>query len=149
MLEQRARKYHQDRIAETMREEIDAMILGDLSDPRISSAHVTQVLLNPGGKSAEVFVHVDDGAPAEAATIEGLMAARGWIRAELKARTGKRHIPEIAFHADRSERMADRIDELLTRTRKRNKYAPEPAPQPEAAPAASTASAENDLPRKS
>ena len=125
MLEQRARKYHQDRIAETIREEVDAMILGDLSDPRISSAHVTQVLLNPGGKSAVVYVHVDGGADAEGPTVEGLMAARGWIRAELKDRMGKRHVPELQFHPDRSERMAGRIDELLTRTRKRNKYAPE------------------------
>ncbi len=132
MPEQRARKYHQDRVAETVREEIDAMILGDLSDPRIASAHVTQVLLNPGGKSAEVYVQVDDGAEAEASTVEGLTAARGWIRAELKDRMGKRHVPELQFHADRSERMAGRIDELLTRTRKRNKYAPAP---PEAAPA--------------
>ncbi len=132
MPEQRARKYHQDRIAETIREEIDAMILGDLSDPRISSSHVTQVLLNPGGKSAVVYVHVDDGADAEEPTVEGLMAARGWIRAELKERMGKRHVPELQFHPDRSERMAGRIDELLTRTRKRNKYAPQPE-QPAAA----------------
>ncbi len=124
MPEQRARKYHQDRIAETIREEIDAMILGDLSDPRIASAHVTQVLLNPGGKSAVVYVQVDGGAELEAPTVEGLTAARGWIRAELKARTGKRHVPELQFFADRSERLTGRIDELLTRTRKRNKYPP-------------------------
>ena len=127
MPEQRARKYHQDRVAETIREEIDAMILGDLSDPRISSSHVTQVLLNPGGKSAEVYVQIDDGtAEAELATVEGLMAARGWIRAELKYRMGKRHVPDVSFHADRSERMVGRIDQLLTRTRKRNKYAQTP-----------------------
>ena len=124
MPEQRARKYHQDRVAETIREEIDAMILGDLSDPRIRSSHVTQVVLNPGGKSAEVFVQVDEGPEAEASTVEGLMAARGWVRVELKSRMGKRHIPDLTFHADRSERMAGRIDELLTRSRKRNKYAP-------------------------
>jgi ribosome-binding factor A len=122
MPEDRAKRYHQERIAETVREEIDAMILGDLSDPRISSGHVTQVLLNPGGKSAEVYVQVDGGAEAEASTMEGLMAARGWIRVELKTRMGKRHVPELTFHADRSERMTGRIDELLTRTRKRNKY---------------------------
>lgn len=129
MPEQRARKYHQDRVAETIREEIDAMILGDLSDPRIASAHVTQVLLNPGGKSAEVWVRVDDVA-SEAKTVEGLLAARGWIRAELKDRMGKRHVPDLAFHADRSERMTGRIDDLLTRSRKRNKYAPAPVEEP-------------------
>ncbi len=122
MPEQRARKYHQDRVAETMREEIDAMILGDLSDPRIGSAHVTQVLLNPGGKSAEVYVQVDEGTPeAEIKTVEGLMAARGFIRVELKVRMGKRHVPDLTFHADRSSRMQSRIDELLARKRNRTR----------------------------
>ncbi len=120
MPEQRGRKYHHDRVAETMREEIDAMILGDLSDPRIGSAHVTQVLLNPGGKSAEVYVQVDEGTPeAETKTVEGLMAARGFIRVELKVRMGKRHVPDLNFHADRSNRMQSRIDELLSRKRNR------------------------------
>ncbi|HEY0785867.1 MAG TPA: 30S ribosome-binding factor RbfA [Acidobacteriaceae bacterium] len=127
MPEQRARKYHQDRVAETMREEIDAMILGDLSDPRISSAHVTQVLLNPGGQSAEVYVQVDEGTPeAEQQTVEGLMAARGFIRVELKVRMGKRHVPDLVFHADRSERMQSRIDELLARKRNRGKAPTQP-----------------------
>lgn len=135
MPEQRGRKYHQDRVAETIREEIDAMMLGDLSDPRIHSAHVTQVVINPGGKSAEVFVQVEDGPEAELATVEGLMAARGWIRAELKDRMGKRHVPDVTFHADRSERMAGRIDELLTRTRKRNKYAQHTPEEPACAAA--------------
>ena len=137
MPEQRARKYHQDRVAETMREEIDAMILGDLSDPRISSSHVTQVLLNPGGKSAEVYVQVDEATTeAEDRTVAGLMAARGYIRVELKARMGKRHVPDLTFHADRSDRMQSRIDELLTRTRKRSRTKAEPAAEAEASPTA-------------
>jgi hypothetical protein len=37
MPEHRARKHHQDRVAETLREEIGAMIEGELSGPRIAS----------------------------------------------------------------------------------------------------------------
>ena len=74
MPEQRARKYHQDRVAETLREEIGAMIEGELSDPRISFAYVSQVVLNPGGKSALVHIAVDGGPEEETQTIEGLMA---------------------------------------------------------------------------
>lgn len=121
MPEQRARKYHQDRVAETLREEIGAMIEGELSDPRISFAYVTQVVLNPGGKSALVYVAVDGGADEEAKTIDGLMAARGYIRHELLERTGKKHVPDLAFHIDRSEKMKARIDELLGRQRRRQK----------------------------
>jgi ribosome-binding factor A len=124
MPEQRARKYHQDRVAETLREEIGAMIEGELSDPRISFAYITQVLLNPGGKSALVYVAVDGGPEEEAQTIDGLMAARGYIRHELLERTGKRRVPDISFHIDRSEKMKARIDELLGRKRLRKKEAP-------------------------
>src|SRR3984885_1063339 len=124
MPEQRARKYHQDRVAETLREEIGAMIEGELSDPRISFAYITQVLLNPGGKSALVYVAVDGGPEEEAQTIDGLMAARGYIRHELLERTGKRRVPDISFHIDRSEKMKARIDELLGRRRLRKKAAP-------------------------
>lgn len=121
MPEQRARKYHQDRVSETLRDEIGAMLEGELSDPRISFAYVTQVVLNPGGKSALIYVAVDGGPQEEADTLDGLMAARGYIRHELLERTGKRHIPDLSFHIDRSDKMKARIDELMERTRKRQK----------------------------
>jgi ribosome-binding factor A len=118
MPEQRARKYHQERVAETLRDEIGAMIEGELSDPRISFAYVSQVVVNPGGKSALIYVAVDGGLQEEADTLEGLMAARGYIRHELMERMGKRYIPELTFHVDRSEKMKARIDELLGRKRR-------------------------------
>lgn len=121
MPEVRARKYHQDRVAETLREEIGTMIEGELSDPRISFAYVSEVQLNPGGKSARVYVAVDGGVQEEEQTIEALGAARGYIRHELLERMGVRHVPELTFHIDRSEKMKNRIDELLGRVKKRQK----------------------------
>jgi ribosome-binding factor A len=53
-----------------------------------------------------------------------LMAARGYIRHELLERTGKKHVPDLTFHIDRSEKMKARIDELLGRQRRRQKEAP-------------------------
>jgi len=122
MPEHRARKHHQDRVAEALREEIGAMIEGELSDPRIDFCHVSEVTLNPGGKSARVYVAVDstakDVARAEAETIAGLDAAKGYIRHELKERMGVRHIPDLTFLPDRSGRFQARIDELMSRSRK-------------------------------
>ena len=131
MPEQRARKYHQDRVAGTLRDEITAMIEGQLSDPRIAFAYVSQVALNPGGKSALVYITVDGGEKEEEETLAALIAARGFIRHELLERTGKRHVPELSFHIDRSEKMKARIDELMSRKRNRAKTeAAEPAPAP-------------------
>jgi len=129
MPEHRARKHHQDRVAETLREEIGAMIEGELSDPRIAFCYVSEVVLNPGGKSARVYVAVDSAEPniaqAEEDTVAGLEAAKGYIRYELKERMGVRHVPELAFFADRSGRFQARIAELMARSRKRQKASQE------------------------
>ena len=125
MPEHRGRKHHQDRVAEALREEIGAMIEGELSDPRIAFCYVTEVALNPGGKSARVYVAVDkavaDIEKAELDTIAGLEAAKGYIRYELKERMGVRHVPDLTFLADRSGRFQARIEELMDRARKRQK----------------------------
>ncbi len=123
MPEHRARKHHQDRVAEMLRLEIGTMIEGELSDPRIDLCYVSEVALNPGGKSARVYVALDsaikDIAKAEEQTIAGLEAAKGYIRYELKERMGVRHVPELTFLADRSGRFQARIEELMNRSRKR------------------------------
>jgi ribosome-binding factor A len=131
MAEHRARKHHQDRVAETLREEIGVLIEGELVDPRINLCYVTEVALNPGAKSARVYVAVDsavkDIAKAEEETVAGLEAAKGFIRFELKERMGVRHVPELSFLADRSGRFQARIEELMGRQRKRQKAPVEPA----------------------
>ncbi len=127
MIENRKRKHHQDRVAEALRTEIGAMIEGELSDPRIGFCYVSEVLINPGGKSARVFIAVDSSVPdiagAEAETLAGLDAAKGYIRYEMKERLGVHHVPELTFVADRSGRFQARIDELIGRARKRQKHA--------------------------
>ena len=134
MSEHRGRKHHQDRVAETLRLEIGAMIEGELVDPRINFCYVTEVALNPGAKSARVYIAVDnavkDIVKAEVETIAGLEAAKGYIRFEIKERMGVRHVPELTFLADRSGRFQARIVELMDRSRKRKKVAAaEPAAQ--------------------
>jgi ribosome-binding factor A len=93
---------------------------------------VTEVALNPGGKSARVYVAIDsavkDIVQAEEETVAGLEAAKGYIRYELKERMGVRHVPELSFLADRSGRFQARIEELMSRQRKRQKTSAESAP---------------------
>jgi ribosome-binding factor A len=127
MPEHRARTYHRNRVASTFSEEIGAMLEGELSDPRIAPSYVTDVVLAPGGKSARVFVAVHGGEADEESTLAALMAARGFIRSTIRDRMGVRHVPELSFAIDRSERMTGRMDELLARTRKRNRKRDEAA----------------------
>jgi ribosome-binding factor A len=121
MPEPRARTYHRNRVANTFSEEIGAMLEGELSDPRIAPSYVTDVVLAPGGKSARVFVAVHGTEEEETSTLEGLTTARAYIRSQLRDRMGVRHVPELSFAIDRSERMTGRMDELLGRMRERDR----------------------------
>ena len=111
------------------------MLEGELSDPRIAPCNVTDVVLAPGGKSARVFVAVHGTSEEEDETLAALMTARAFIRSSLRERMGVRHVPDLTFAIDRSEKMTGRMDELLGRMRKRDKKreaaavpsAPEPA----------------------
>jgi ribosome-binding factor A len=112
------------------------MLEGQLSDPRIALCYVTEVEMNPGSKSARVYIAVDGGEEAEQQTVAALIAARGFIRHELLERLGMRRVPDLSFHIDRSEKFQSRIDELLGRAKKRQKPASETLPvQPETAAA--------------
>ena len=120
MAEKRARDHHRNRVVSTFGEEITAMLEGELSDPRIAPCHVTDVVLAPGGKSCRVFIAVQGNEEEEESTLDGLMAARAFIRTEIRFRMGVRHVPEITFAIDRSEKMTARMDELFERMEKRN-----------------------------
>ena len=126
MPEHRGRDHHRNRMAETLREEIAILIGGELSDPRIGSAVVTEVAMNPGGKSGQVYVSVEGDESAEQSTLEGLIAARGYIHSVLLDRLGVKRIPDLSFHIDRSEKINARMDTLLDRMKKRQKKSPSP-----------------------
>ena len=119
MPEQRARQHHRDRVASTFGEEITAMLEGELSDPRIAPSYVTEVILAPGGKSCRVLIAVHGNEAEENDTLAGLTAARAYIRTEIRDRMGVRHVPELSFAIDRSEKLGARMDELLGRISKR------------------------------
>lgn len=120
MVEARTPKHQRARRVEAFREEIDLILEGELGDPRIGLAAVTEVVLAPGGKMARVFVRVEGEEEGEE-TLAGLNAAKGFIRHQLAERMGLRHPPELVFLIDRSEQYASRIDELLGRTKKKKK----------------------------
>jgi ribosome-binding factor A len=95
------------------------MLEGELSDPRIAPCHVTEVILAPGGKSCRVLVAVHGDETEEEQTLDGLMAARNYIRTEIRDRMGVRHVPELTFGIDRTEKLQARMDQVLENVQKR------------------------------
>lgn len=117
MPEQRGKQHHLERLSEALKEEIGAIVEGELGDPRIGLCNVTEVLVSLDGKSARVFIHVDGDEQEGERSIKAIEAAKGYIRHELLERLGVRHVPELSFVLDRSREIVARIDQLLARTR--------------------------------
>jgi ribosome-binding factor A len=59
-------------------------------------------------------------------SLEGLEAAREYIRHELVERLRLRRAPELHFRLDRAEQEKARVEQLLARAKKRNKVRKEP-----------------------
>lgn len=112
-----------ERLAELIREELTDLIAGELSDPRVGLAQVTEVKMAPEMRVAHVFFSVMGGAQEENRTLQGLMSARGFLRAELTRRLQIRHVPELRFEIDRSEELGNRLDQLLQRSSRRSRIA--------------------------
>jgi ribosome-binding factor A len=120
-VEKRAVKHHRGRLGEALREEIETLVEGELGDPRIGLVSVTGVQLAEDGRSAQVTVEVDgDGEEAER-SMEGLEAAKAYIRHEVADRLRLRRAPELFFRLDRSARATSRVEELLERAKRKGK----------------------------
>jgi len=127
-LEHRAQKYHRGRLSEAIREEIETILEGELADPRIGLASVSAVLMAEDARSARVMVTVcGDEAEAER-TLEGLAAAKNYVRHQLAERLRLRRPPELYFQIDRADELESRVEELLSREKKRGRKGGEPSP---------------------
>ncbi|MBV9669736.1 MAG: 30S ribosome-binding factor RbfA [Acidobacteriales bacterium] len=121
MPEQRSRTHSLERRADALRDEIGAMLEGELADPRIGLATVSEVVVNPGGKSARVYVTVSGDEKDAQRTIEALNAAKAYIRSRLQESMGTRHTPDLTFVLDLSTAHTGRIEQLLGRVEERRK----------------------------
>jgi ribosome-binding factor A len=119
MVESRGAKYHRGRLGEALREEILAILEGELGDPRIGLATVSSVELADDSRSARVYVTVEGDDDEAKRTMEGLTAAVGFIRREVAERLHLRRPPELYFQVDRSGQHVARIDQLLKRANKK------------------------------
>jgi ribosome-binding factor A len=114
-------KHHRERMGSSIREEISAIIEGELGDPRIGLVGVSEVQMAPDGRSARVYINVDGDDEEAERSLQGLNNARAYIRRELTGRLQVRLAPELFFTLDRSDQYGSRIDQLLDRVKKRNR----------------------------
>jgi ribosome-binding factor A len=109
-------RHRHERLAEEIRHEFEAMLAGELKDPRLAGpVRVTEVTVTPDLKRARVFLAAFGTQEERSGVRAGLAAAMGYIRHELAQRLDLRRTPEIHFVVDSSGVEGGRLDELLHR----------------------------------
>lgn len=87
------------RVAEAMREELSELIRFEMNDPRVEGVEVTEVIASADMKRADVLVVVEGEEREQAAALEGLAAARHFLRRNLMQRMDLFRMPELRFRA--------------------------------------------------
>lgn len=123
---QRGPSQRQLRVGEALRHALARIVASDeLHDPALSglTLTVTEVRVSPDLKNATAFV-VPLGGEGLDDAVAALNRASGYVRSQIAHEVVLRHVPRIAFAADRSFDQAERIDDILRRRRVRQDLPP-------------------------
>ncbi len=114
-----AGNHRHERVGEEIAHEINAMLAGELKDPRLEGNVVaSEVRVQPDMKHARIFISVQGSEKERADAIKALEHASGFIRSELVERLQLRRVPELHFTLDLSQEHAERVEQLLKEMKK-------------------------------
>ena len=87
------------RIADRIREELSAMLIREISDPRLKLIYVTDVKIDKELAYADVFVSAVEGVSRSKDVLAGLESASGFIKRTLASRIELRAFPRVRYAA--------------------------------------------------
>ena len=111
--------HRHERVGEEIAHEDNAMLAGELKDPRLEGmVVVSEVRVQPDMKHARVFINMRGTNKEQSDAIKALEHASGYIRRELIERLQLRRVPELHFTLDLSQEHVERIEQLLKEMKK-------------------------------
>jgi ribosome-binding factor A len=117
--------HRHERVGEEIAHEVNAMLAGELKDPRLEiMVVVSEVRVQPDMKHARVFIHAGGTDKEKSDALKALEHAAGYIRSELIERLQVRRLPELHFTLDLSQERVERIEQLLKEVKKDKPAAP-------------------------
>jgi ribosome-binding factor A len=109
-----ARTPRRERVGEQLREEISAMMLAELKDPRVRFASISRVRCSPDLREAWLGVSAIGDESERKNVVEALVRAEGFLRGRLGRRLENlRSIPRLHFELDESIAYGVRVSTLL------------------------------------
>jgi ribosome-binding factor A len=102
-----------EKVAEAIHEEVSALLVKGIKDPRVGFVTVTAAKVTDDLSLATIFFTVIGNDEEKKAAEVGLNSAKGFIRRELGKIMRLRHVPDLVFRYDKSLDYGNRIDGLL------------------------------------
>jgi ribosome-binding factor A len=109
-----------ERVARLLKEEIARVIQRELRDPSIGFTTVTDVILTPDLRHADVYVTILGGEEEKRKGIETLNKAQSFIRRVVAKELNLKNNPTFTFYLDESFERGERIEKILEEIRKEN-----------------------------
>ncbi len=102
-----------ERMQEFIKQEIGKLLLDGLKDRRLGFVTVTDVSVTGDLREATVYVSLMGTPDEQAASMQALESARGFIRSKIGEVLHVRYTPEIRFAVDESVAYGSRIEKVL------------------------------------
>jgi ribosome-binding factor A len=110
--------HRNERVSETMRTELDELIGYELTDPRVGSATVTEVLISPDFRHALIRLACTGSPQEQEDTIAGVNHAKQFLKHQLTERLNVFRMPELHFEAALPATLAARAPQILKRIKR-------------------------------
>ena len=110
----------EQRLAKLLKEELSAIILREINDPRLGMISITDVELTPDLKVAYVYISALGDQTERDQSVMVLDRAAGFLRMTLSKIVNLRHTPELRFKLDSSLERASRVYDLLNQIKSEN-----------------------------
>jgi ribosome-binding factor A len=106
-------QYRQEKLGELIAAELSDLLRNRMKDPRVGFASITHVEVSGDLRHAKIFVSVLGSEDEQAATIQALKHATGFLRHELASRLVVRYMPALVFKLDTSIEKGTRVLQLI------------------------------------
>ena len=101
------------RVGEIIQQEISALLLRGLKDPRIGFVTITGVEVTPDLHLARVYYTVIGDDAAKRSSAAGLKSSVPYLRQQLGRQLHMKYLPDLLFQYDSSIDYGNRIESLL------------------------------------
>lgn len=102
-----------ERVARLLKEEIARAIQMELRDPLIGFTTVTEVVLTPDLRHADVYVTIFGEREQMKKSLDALNKAAGFIRKIIAKNLNLKNNPTFTFHLDESFEKIEKIEKIL------------------------------------